>query len=273
MSSGIDAPETDRRDRQPARGDRLDDPARDGRLAEERDRRIAPGQRLEEAHHHPLGDVEVALAGDGIETAEARPVLLSRGVRRAERSELGARHPGWIAEDEQRPGQRGELALPGHLEEVARHDTLARMPGKRGARGSRVVCIDLVAHQRRAWKALRRGGQERPLPTGRLQHGAPGGAEPSSDDEVEHGVGERARRLPVASLDACSGARHQPATLAMRRTASSRRLRVVAMLSRANPAPSAPKLGPDESATFPRSRNAAAGSAPSPSAEQSSQAR
>ena len=60
---------------------------------------------------------------------------------------------------------------------------------------------------------------------------------------------------------------------ARRLTASSTSSGVVPTFSRAKPAPCAPKSSPRDSATRPRSRNAFAGSSPSPHARQSSHAR
>ena len=69
-------------------------------------------------------------------------------------------------------------------------------------------------------------------------------------------------------------ARADQSAAAMRETASSRSAREVPMFSRAKPAPRlAEGRARRSSATLPRSRNASAGSSPSPSSRQSSQAR
>ena len=62
-------------------------------------------------------------------------------------------------------------------------------------------------------------------------------------------------------------------TSAMPRTASSSSAPDVPKFRRAKPRPCSPNVGPGLSATRPRSRNASAGSSPSPSSRQSSQAR
>ena len=80
----------------------------------------------------------------------------------------------------------------------------------------------------------------------------------------------RRRRDPARRRADCRGYGKERA---IRRTASVSRAPDVAKFSRAKPFPSSPKLGPGESATRPRSRKAALGSSPRPSARQSSHAR
>ncbi len=95
-----------------------------------------------------------------------------------------------------------------------------------------------------------------------------GGAEqrlpPRPGDLIERIGGHRRDRVREA---------HRPTAAAIRSTICSSSCGEVAKLSLAKPAPPLPNCGPGLSATRPRSRKAAAGSSPSSSARQSSQAR
>jgi sterol 3beta-glucosyltransferase len=87
---------------------------------------------------------------------------------------------------------------------------------------------------------------------------------------AEDGTGEAVSYLEKAAADTLD---HPEAAKAIRSTISASSALLVPIVTRTNPSPGAPKLSPRFSATRPRSRKTSAGSGPSPSRVQSTQAR
>src|SRR5690606_27820228 len=90
---------------------------------------------------HCLGEVEVAAAGERIETAPPGNILLFRKISTAEGSQGRVGNPGWIAQDEDGFRQRPNQILPILFEEIADEDVGRR---KRLAGGSGMVRVDLA---------------------------------------------------------------------------------------------------------------------------------
>ena len=88
----------------------LQDPAGDGGLAEESDRRVLAAEFVQEFEPDGFGDVEVRGPGLGVEAAIVLEVRLSGQVLAAESPERRVRDPGGIADHEQGAGFLGAVA-------------------------------------------------------------------------------------------------------------------------------------------------------------------
>ncbi len=76
MMGRVDSPRAHRVERAPAPVGELDHPARDRGLAEQGHGSDTALEGVDQAHQHPLRDVEVALPGDGVDAAGALEIAL-----------------------------------------------------------------------------------------------------------------------------------------------------------------------------------------------------
>ncbi len=162
------------------------------------ERERAPPQGRDEPREHPLGDVEVGLAGDRVEAAVALEVRLVGEVPRAEGAERGGGHPRGVAEREDGLRKRPERRAPVEFEEVSLVQLGARAC-EVSTRRREVLGGELVAHHARVSEGRERGSHEGPPAARRLDHG--GRRDTARAQEPRHTQRQRVGGLPVAVFD------------------------------------------------------------------------